>query len=193
MSERGATTPKLSFHAVDSAHWADFERLFESRGAPKYCWCMVWRATPEEGKLTGNANRKAAMHQRVKDKVPVGLLAYADDEPVGWCSIAPRDTYRRLVKDDTSDDDGVWAISCFFIKRELRGQGMTKRLLAAALKHARAHGAMVVEAYPVDADSPSYRFMGFVPMFEQAKFHEIGREGTRRHVMRRKLRAAKSS
>ena len=60
MSERSAT-PKLRFHAVDSARWADFERLFESRGAPKYCWCMVWRATPEEGKLSDNASRKAAM------------------------------------------------------------------------------------------------------------------------------------
>lgn len=64
---------------------------------------------------------------------------------------------------------------------------MTKQLLAAALRHARKHGAKVVEAYPVEADSPSYRFMGFVPMFEEAGFREIGREGTRRHVMRHEL------
>ena len=44
-----------------------------------------------------------------------------------------------------------------------------------------------MEAYPVDEDSPSYRFMGFVPMFEEAGFREIGREGMRRHVMQRKL------
>lgn len=82
-------------------------------------------------------------------------------------------------------DDGIWSIVCFFVARQHRGTGMTRRMLAAALEHARLHGAKVVEAYPVDEDSPSYRFMGFMPLFEQAGFHEIGREGTRRHVMQR--------
>jgi len=35
---------KLEFHEVDAARWRDFERLFESRGGPESCWCMVWRA-----------------------------------------------------------------------------------------------------------------------------------------------------
>ena len=44
-------------------------------------------------------------------------------------------------------------------------------------------GATVLEAYPVDPDSPSYRFMGFVPSFAEAGFVETGRAGERRHVM----------
>ena len=43
---------------------------------------------------------------------------------------------------------------------------------------------LLIEAYPVDADSPSYRFMGFVPVFAEAGIAEVGREGKRRHVMR---------
>ena len=42
----------------------------------------------------------------------------------------------------------------------------------------------MVEAYPVDPDSPSYRFMGYVGSFEAMGFQAIGRAGTRRHVMR---------
>ena len=68
-------------------------------------------------------------------------------------------------------------------------QASPKQLLGAGLRHAHEHGAKLVEAYPVEADSPSYRHMGFVSMFEEAGFHEVGREGTRRHVMQRKLRA----
>lgn len=49
---------------------------------------------------------------------------------------------------------------------------------------ARKQGAKVVEAYPVDPDSPSYRFMGFVGLFEKAGFAKVGIAGTRRHVMR---------
>jgi hypothetical protein len=56
------------------------------------------------------------------------------------------------------------------------------QLLQAAMATARKHGARVVEAYPVDPDSPSYRFMGFVSKFERAGFLETGRVGKRRHA-----------
>lgn len=141
---------RLVFHEVDPSRWPDFERLFASRGGPKACWCMVWRATPQEARRPDGASRKAAMAQRVGAGVPVGLLGYLDGEPVAWCSIAPRTTYRRLV-DDGSCDDGVWSIACFFVVRRLRGQGMTRRLIAPAVEHARSRGACVVEAFrPVD-------------------------------------------
>lgn len=181
--------PKFTVRAVEADTWPDFERLFEGKGAPKYCWCMAWRATKEESKQTDSASRKRAMQSRVRSGMPVGLLGYLDGDPVAWCSVAPRSTYRPLVRDNASDE-GIWSIACFFTRREFRGQGLTKRMLAAALRHARAHGATVVEAYPVDADSPSYRHMGFVPMFAEAGFVEVGREGTRRHVMRRRLGVA---
>jgi GNAT superfamily N-acetyltransferase len=180
------TASKLTFHEVDADHWDDFERLFEAKGSPKYCWCMAWRATKAEIPLDG-AGRKVAMHNRVRAGTPVGLLGYLGHEPVAWCSIAPRTTFRGLVSNDGSDDE-IWSITCFFVLRRLRRTGIAKRLLHAALRHAREHGAKLVEAYPVEADSPSYRHMGFVSMFEEAGFREIGREGTRRHVMQRKLR-----
>ena len=179
-----ATAPTFQVHEVTSERWPDFERLFEAKGGPKYCWCMAWRAIPEDAKRSNGAQRKAAMAARVRQGVPVGLLGYLGEEPIAWCSVAPRATYRQLVSNG-APDEGIWSIVCFFILRQYRGAGITKRMLAAALEHARLHGAKVVEAYPVDEDSPSYRFMGFMPMFEQAGFHEIGREGARRHVMQR--------
>lgn len=180
----------LVVRVVNTDNWGDFERLFESRGGPKACWCMVWRATAAERKQTDGGSKKAAMAARVAAGVPVGLLAYLDGEPVAWCSIAPRSTYRRLVKDSdasASTDANIWSIACFFVVRRLRGQGMMQRLIQAAVAHARQNGATIVEAYPVDPDAPSYRFMGFVPTFEAAGFSEVGREGYRRHVMRLKL------
>jgi GNAT superfamily N-acetyltransferase len=66
--------------------------------------------------------------------------------------------------------------------RRLRGQGVSQRIIATAIDFAKSRGALTVEAYPVDPESPSYRFMGFVPAFEAAGFREVGRAGTRRHV-----------
>jgi GNAT superfamily N-acetyltransferase len=172
---------------VNARLWEDFERLFEARGAPNYCWCMAWRRVPAGVGPTDRTRRKASMKLRIRKGTPVGLLGYLNGEPVAWCSVAPRATYRGLVSDGSADE-GTWSIACFFVERKHRGTGIARRMLAAAVRHARAHGARVVEGYPVDEDSPSYRFMGFTPMFAEAGFRETGREGKRRHVVRRRLR-----
>lgn len=80
---------------------------------------------------------------------------------------------------------GRW--SAFFVSRRHRGQGTTNRLIHAAVDYARSMGAKVVEAYPVDANSPSYRFMGLFTSFEAAGFHGVGTAGSRRRVMRLSL------
>lgn len=93
----------------------------------------------------------------------------------------------REVDEENVDEGTVWSIVCFYVPRAMRKQGVGRRLLEAAIAHARSRGAKVVEAYPVDEDSPSYRHMGFVTTFKSEGFVEIGRAGTRRHVMRLSL------
>ncbi len=175
---------QLTFKPVEKSNWADFEALFEGPGGPKFCWCMVWRATAAEGRGTSGPVRRQQMHRRVHDGVPVGLLAYAGDLPVAWVSIAPRDSYRRLNGPEAAPGDNIWSLACMFSGRKWRGQGIAHALIEAAAAEARRNKATILEAYPVAADAPSYRFMGFVPAFERAGFTEIGRIGTRRHVMR---------
>jgi GNAT superfamily N-acetyltransferase len=142
---------------------------------------MVWRTNENEKMFPGKSGKKASMKSRVDRGTPVGLLAYSDNEPMAWCSIAPRDTYKSLGGDETKD--AVWSLACFFIKRSFRNMGLTSRLLAAAVEYARDNGAQYVEAYPVAPDSPSYRFMGFVPVFEKAGFQFVKSAGSRRNVM----------
>jgi len=183
------TAIELTFHVVDADRWGDFEALFESRGGPHNCWCMAWRPIAASIRGTPGPQRKAAfkqaMRKRVSEHTPIGILGYAGDEPVAWCSVAPRPTYRPLggLKQDAGDP-AVWSIACFFVKRRFREKGVTADLLQAAVAHARAEGARVIEAYPVDPASPSYGFMGHVGLFERAGFERVGAAGTRRHVMR---------
>jgi GNAT superfamily N-acetyltransferase len=177
----------LAFRPVTKRNVADFEALFSAPGAPKYCWCMVWRRSAAEAKKNDPTNRKRQMFERIARGMSVGLLAYDGKTPVAWASIAPRDTYRALGGPEAKSGETVWSLACFFVPRHLRRQGVMRRLIAAAVDHARKKGATVVEAYPVEPDAPSYRFMGFVPVFEEAGFKEVGRAGTRRHVMRRSV------
>src|SRR5688500_2861600 len=105
----------LTFKAVTPSRWADLERLFESKGGPKYCWCMAWRAIPACDRADTHS-RKLALHNRVKKGIPIGILGYVDGEPVAWCSVAPRETYDKLGGHDAEDEDPstVWSIVCFF-------------------------------------------------------------------------------
>ena len=111
----------LQTREVNQDHWLDFEALFECKGSPHFCYCMVWRAVGEERRMKGPL-RKAAMKQRVDAGTPVGLIGYAEGAPVAWCSVAPRSTYRRLggleMVDEAPED--VWSIACFFVKRQWR-------------------------------------------------------------------------
>jgi len=122
------------------------------------------------------------MKKLVTNGIPVGQIGYLQEEPVAWCLLAPFDTFRGLRKTEEPMRK-VWSVTCFFVRREHRGQGLAKQLLAAAIRHARKRGAKLVEGYAVAPSSPSYRHMGFISMFKEAGFSDVGREGTRKHVM----------
>jgi GNAT superfamily N-acetyltransferase len=96
--------------------------------------------------------KRDVMRRLIEDNVPVGVLAFDGDEPVGWCSVAPRATYARLASSRTMPvaDEQAWTILCVFVRRDHRGRGLTKALVAGALQYAKAGGATVVEAYPWD-------------------------------------------
>lgn len=175
---------KLVFRPVTKRTKDDFVALFDRPGWQKQCWCMVWRATGEEGRGTGAAVRRRQMLGRIDAGTPIGLLGYDNGEPVAWVSIAPKETYSRLGGPEPAEGEKVWSLACMFVRRDCRGRGLAHELIAAAVEQARKRGATAVEAYPVDPDSPSYRYMGFVPAFRRAGFAEIGMAGSRRHVMR---------
>jgi hypothetical protein len=85
------------------------------------------------------------------------------------------------------EKQSIWSIVCFFVSRPFRGQGMLQKMISAAEEHAARNGATLLEAYPVDPDSPSYRFGGYVSAFEQAEYALVGRKGARRHIVRKML------
>lgn len=182
-----AAAPEATFHPVDQDRWPDLVRLFEGHGNPGYCWCMRWRAPSATFNNLKREGRKEALHDLVRAGVPIGVLGYVNGEPVGWCSIAPRETYAALERSrvlQRIDDEPVWSVVCFFLHRKVRGQGFAVRLLRAAVDLARAQGATVVEGYPVEPTSTSYTWMGSPAMFAAAGFRDVGASSAGRRVVR---------
>ena len=144
---------------------------------------MAWRHN--ENKVKGKDGKKAALKSRVFDDIPIGLLAFSGDEPIAWCSVGPRESFRPLGGGEALE--GVWSIVCFFVKRPSRKRGISALLIVEAAEYARRNGAQYLESYPADTDSPSYGFMGRRSTFERTGFRCCGRAGKRRSVMLREL------
>jgi len=178
-------TDRFTCQRVDADNWRDLEMLFESRGGPHNCWCMVWRKMDQQRNRSTKSDKKNALQKYVDDQTPIGILCYNGREPIAWCSVAPRESYRNLSGDNALDK--VWSLVCFFIKKEYRQQGLSERLVVEGMKYARRNGANYLEAYPVDPGSPSYRFMGYKPLFEKLGFEFKRKAGKRRNVMVIKL------
>lgn len=183
---------KLKFAPATAKRWPDFETLFGPRGACGGCWCMAWRQTSTEYATNKGPRNKRAMKRIIaSDQVP-GILAYnADGEPVGWCAVAPRETYSRLERSRSLkpiDDAPVWSVVCFFIAKEYRQQGVSVQLLEEAINFVRKRGGRIVEGYPYEPAGKkwpdAFAWTGTVAAFKQAGFSEAARHTPSRPIMR---------
>lgn len=176
----------FEFHPVTAERWSDLAVFFRQNSNPNYCWCMRWRLKSSDFSADDAAGRRSKLEKLVKGTTPVGVLAYHDGQAIGWCSVAPRETYIALERSRVLkrlDDQPVWSVVCFFIDRHFRHQGVASKLLAAAVEYARAQGATIVEGYPVAPDK-SYRFMGSPSIFEKVGFKEAGVAKNGRKIVR---------
>ena len=142
---------KLKLEPLTPSNWNAFEILMGEKGGCGNCWCMYFRLpykTFQENKPDGN---KRMMKQLVNKGLPQGLIASVDKQPVGWIAMAPRADYLRLGNSRVFkplDDKPVWSITCFFIKKEFRHQGLSQQLIKGAVDFAKKKKIKTLEAYP---------------------------------------------
>ena len=191
MKTRLAENIDLEFHPVTKKRWSDFETLFGEKGACGGCWCMLWRLTRQEfDQQKGEANRQAMQTIVSSGEIP-GLLAYSEKQPVAWCSVAPRENFPALERSRVLkkiDDEPVWSISCFFIQKDFRKQGLSVRILEAVIGYVKKQGGKIVEGYPVEPKKGKtadvFAWTGLATFFKKAGFVECARRSETRPIMR---------
>jgi GNAT superfamily N-acetyltransferase len=180
----------LRTRALTRRDWPVIETLFGRNGACGGCWCMWWRV-PMGGKAweaaKGAPNRKA-FRSLVEAGKASGVIAFIDDEPVGWCAAGPRGEFPRLERSKALSrawQPTTWSLNCLYVPSRWRGCGVARALIAAAIELARQAGATEIEAYP-QAMAEGQRQAGafvwtgvpalFVPFgFRAVQPHERGR------------------
>ena len=186
---------KLVFEPLVPKRWRDFEALFGANGACGGCWCMLHRVARAQYDARKGAGNRRAMKKRVERGTVPGILAYAGSEPIAWCSIEPRSCFPGLARSRVAkpiDNRPAWVVSCLFVRTDWRARGVSSALLAAAAEHARAHGAELVEGFPVSPKTGAmpavFAWTGIASAFEKAGFEEVARRSPTRPYMRRELR-----
>jgi GNAT superfamily N-acetyltransferase len=182
---------KLVVRPLTPALWPALEDLFNTKGPCGKCWCMAGRIGAAYRRYSPDHN-KAAFRAIVKRGPPPGLLAFDGERAVGWCQVTPRsevpalDRVRHLKH---VDEMPVWSISCFYVRIGYRRKGVTKALIAEALKMAKRAKTRALEAYPFDAAlSPSASSTGYATTFERAGFKVVARRIPARPIMRHDLK-----
>jgi len=191
MKTKQAKNIKLEFHPVTKKRWSDFEALFGEKGACGGCWCMLWRLTRKEfEQQKGEANRQAMKAIMESGDIP-GLLAYSGKQPIAWCSVAPREKFPALDRSRVLkkiDDKPVWSISCFFIHKDFRKQGLSVNILEAVITYVKEQGGKIVEGYPVEPKKGKtadvFAWTGLASFFKKAGFVECARRSETRPIMR---------
>jgi len=178
---------EVAVHPLTPDRTADFVTLFGPSGACHGCWCTHFRLPPKERQALGAEEKRAVMEARIAAGPPPGLLGYAEGVPVAWMQIGPRadvpewNNPRRSstpLADGPADDPAVWAVSCFFFARSARGRGLSHAMVAEGIVHARAMGARMLEASPMDRAKQSKSVglcVGSTSVFAKAGFAEVAR------------------
>jgi hypothetical protein len=157
-------TPNVAIVPANEASWDDIQAVFGTRGDPRRCQCQRFKMSPGESWASVGA---AELGRRLREQThcgdarsatTCGLVAYLDGEPVAWCAVEPRSSYRRLLRNnrvpwdgraEDKNDASVWAVTCFITRAGFRRRGITYALARATIDFARQRGAQALEGYPM--------------------------------------------
>lgn len=132
---------------------------------------------------------------RVREGRAHAALVFDGPDAVGWCQFGPT-TELPNIRSKKTYEEGLtklpdWRITCFFIDRERRGEGIATLALREALQFIAQSGGGIVEAYPEDYTgekvSSSFLCSGTLAMFEKSGFRKTRKIAMRRWVVTRRV------
>jgi GNAT superfamily N-acetyltransferase len=191
MATTKATPGELTTRPLTPETWDAFADLAERHnGVWGGCWCTFFHTFHAEKTYTVEGNR-ALKERLVAEGRAHAALVFDGDVAVGWCQFGPpaelpninhRKEYEAGVVEPPD-----YRITCFFVDRRYRRQGVSRVALRGALDLVGQRGGGVVETYPQDTDgkkiTASFLYNGTRSLFDEAGFSYSRPKGKNHCVM----------
>ena len=162
---------------LGASTWDAFAELVQrNNGIFGGCWCMGFH--PDDSR-TNAAQNRAGKQSRVRDGRAHAALVF-DDRGIaqGWCQYGspeelPGIKHRREYSKEAPPRPD-WRITCFYVDKRHRGQGIARAALEGALDQIAQAGGGLVEAIPevtAGREAPGrFLFSATVELFEDYGF-----------------------
>ena len=181
---------------LDASTWDAFAELVErNNGIFGGCWCIAYHLEPGE---QGTDYREAKEARVRGGRAHAALVFDEDGIAQGWCQYGSPEELPN-IKHRREYDKGVppradWRITCFYVDKKHRGEGIARAALAGALDQIAAAGGGVVEAIPEVTDGREaqgrFLFSATVELFEQYGFRRVRQVGKHAWIVSAEVAAA---
>jgi GNAT superfamily N-acetyltransferase len=188
-------TLTLSTRPLTPDTWEAFAALAERHnGVWGGCWCLWFHARSPDMGESSEGNRAVKL-RLVEEGNAHAALVFDGERAVGWCQFGtpgelPR-IYHRKQYEAGIVEVADYRITCFFVDRDYRRQGVSEVALAGALELIADAGGGLVEAFPQDTGgkkiSASFLYNGTRGLFEQAGFDYERPKGKNHCVMTKRV------
>jgi GNAT superfamily N-acetyltransferase len=161
---------------LDAATWDAFAELVErNNGIFGGCWCIGWH--PERRQK--GIDRRSVKEDRVRTgRSHAALVLDEDGVAQGWCQYgSPAELpgiKHRVEYDKDAPPRPDWRITCFYVDKKHRGQGIARAALEGAVDQIGRAGGGLVEAIPevtAGRETPGrFLYTATVELFEDFGF-----------------------
>ena len=165
-----------SVRPLSASSWDAFAELVErNNGIYGGCWCISYH--PECGQR--EHNYREVKEDRVKTgRAHAALVVDERGKVQGWCQYGSPEELSNIKHKREYDKDAPplpeWRITCIFVDKKHRGQGVARTALEGALSHIAQAGGGLVEAIPEVTDSREaqgrFLFSATFELFDQYGF-----------------------
>lgn len=178
---------------LDASTWPVFAELVErNNGVFGGCWCMGFHVE----RAQRGADNRSLKEDRVRtDRAHAALVLDENGMAQGWCQYGSPDELPSIKHRREYDKDAPpppdWRITCFYVDKRHRGQGVARAALRGALTQIALAGGGRVEAISeVTADRAApgrFLFSASVELFEEFGFGRVRQVGKHAWIVSRSV------
>jgi ribosomal protein S18 acetylase RimI-like enzyme len=184
---------------LDAETWPVFAELVErNNGVFGGCWCMGFHPERARTDPAGRSHRELKEERVRTDRAHAALVIDEDGKAQGWCQYGspgelPAIKHRRAYEQDAPPPPD-WRITCFYVDKAHRGQGVAREALRGAIGQiARAGGGLAeaISEVTLGRTAPGrFLFSATVELFEDHGFTRVRQVGKHAWIVGRRIEPA---